>query len=64
MAAVPQHSARLWRMDFAVPVTRGAGARWTVRFSNGDRTAFVFRTPRDVEQARETTVPSSIFAWP
>lgn len=64
MAAVPQHSARLWRMDFAVPVTRGAGARWTVRFSNGDRTAFVFRTPRDVEMARETTVPSSIFAWP
>jgi len=64
MAAVPQHSARLWRMDFAVPVTRGAGARWTVRFSNGDRTAFVFRTPRDVELARETTVPSSIFAWP
>lgn len=64
MAAVPQHSARLWRMDFAVPVTRGAGARWTVRFTNGDRTTFVFRTPRDVEQARETTVPSSIFAWP
>jgi hypothetical protein len=64
MAAVPQHSARLWRMDFAVPVTRGAGARWTVRFSNGDRTTFVFRTPRDVEQTRETTVPSSIFAWP
>ena len=64
MAAVPQHSARLWRMDFAVPVTRGAGARWTVRFSNGDRTTFVFRTPRDVELARETTVPSSIFAWP
>jgi len=51
-------------MDFAVPVTRGAGARWTVRFSNGDRTAFVFRTPRDVDLARETTVPSSIFAWP
>ncbi len=64
MAAVPQHSARLWRMDFAVPVTRGAGARWTIRFTNGDRTTFVFRTPRDVDLARETTVPSSIFAWP
>jgi hypothetical protein len=64
MAAVPQRSARLWRMDVAVPVTRDAGARWTVRFSNGDRTAFVFRTPRDVDLARETTVPSSIFAWP
>jgi len=64
MAAVPQHSARLWRADLAVPVTRGANARWTLRFTNGDRTAFVYRAPRDVERARETTVPSSIFAWP
>jgi len=64
MAAIPQRSARLWRADFAVPVTRGAGARWTIKFTNGDRTSFVFRTPRDVERARETTVPSSIFAWP
>jgi hypothetical protein len=64
MAAVPPRSARLWRADLAFPVTRGANARWTLRFTNGDRTAFVFRTPRDVESARETTVPSSIFAWP
>jgi hypothetical protein len=64
MAAVPQHSARLWRADIAVPVTRGANARWTLRFTNGDRTSFVYRTPRDVDRARETTVPSSIFAWP
>lgn len=64
MAAIPQHSARLWRADFAVPVTGGANARWTIKFTNGDRTSFVYRTPRDVERARETTVPSSIFAWP
>jgi len=64
MAAIPQHSARLWRADFAVPVTGGANARWTIKFTNGDRTSFGYRTPRDVERARETTVPSSIFAWP
>ena len=64
MAAVPPRSARLWRADLAFPVSRGANARWTLRFTNGDRTTFVFRAPRDVESARETTVPSSIFAWP
>jgi hypothetical protein len=64
MAAVPPRSARLWRADLAFPVTRGANARWTLRFTNGDRTTFVFRAPRDVESARETTVPTSIFAWP
>jgi hypothetical protein len=64
MAAIPQRSARLWRADLAVPVTRGANARWTIKFTNGDRTSFVYRTPRDIERARETTVPSSIFAWP
>ena len=64
LAAVPTRSARMWRADLAFPVTGGANARWTLRFTNGDRTAFVFRAPRDVEAARETTVPSSIFAWP
>lgn len=64
LAAVPRRSARLWRLDLAVPVTSGAGSRWTLRFSNSDRTAFAFRTPRDVEAGREMTVPSSIFAWP
>ena len=64
MAAVPQRSARLWRADLAFPMNGDARGRLTLRFTNGDRTAFVFRAPRDVESARETTVPSSIFAWP
>ena len=64
MAAIPPKSARVWRADFAVPLSSGANARWTVSFTNADRTAFVFRNPRDVAAAREITVPSSIFAWP
>ena len=64
LAAVPPRSARLWRADLAFPVTSGANARWTLKFSNGDRTAFVFRSPRDIADTREITAPSSVFAWP
>ena len=63
-ASVPPRSARVWRADLAFPVSRGARAGWTLRFSNLDRTAFTFRDARDVAAGRELTVPSSIFAWP
>ena len=64
LAAVPARSARLWRADLAVPLNRGAGASVTLKFTNADRTAFVFRDARDVASGRELTLPSSIFAWP
>jgi hypothetical protein len=64
LAAIPPKSARLWRADLAFPVSSGANARWTLTFTNADRTAFVFRNARDVAEGREITVPSSIFAWP
>jgi len=64
LATVPPRSARLWRADVAFPLSSGANARWTIKFTNADRTQFVFREPRDVEVGRELTVPSSIFAWP
>ena len=64
LAAIPPQSARVWRADLAFPVTGGANARWTLSFTNADRTAFVFRNARDVAEGREITVPSSIFAWP
>ena len=64
LAAVPRHSARMWRADFAVPLNKGAGAGFTLRFTNVDRTAFVFRDARDVAKGRDLTMPSSIFAWP
>jgi hypothetical protein len=64
LAAIPPRSARVWRADLAFPLSSGANARWTVSFTNADRTAFVFRNARDVAEGREITVPSSIFAWP
>jgi hypothetical protein len=64
LAAIPRRSARVWRADFAIPVNKGANAGFTLRFTNADRTAFVFRDARDVAKGRELTMPSSIFAWP
>ena len=64
LAAVPPRSGRMWRVDFALPLGSGAGSRWTVTVSNADRSGFVFREPNDVSDAREPTVPRSIFAWP
>jgi hemolysin activation/secretion protein len=64
LAAVPPRSARLWRADVAFPLGPGAGSRWTLRFTNGDRTTFEFRTPTDVADRRALTVPTSLFAWP
>jgi len=64
LGAAPIHSARMWRVDFALPLSSGANSRWTVKVSNIDRTQFVFREARDVFVGRELTVPSSIFAWP
>jgi hypothetical protein len=64
LASAPPRSARLWRMDVAFPLSKGANAAWTIGFTNADRTQFVFREARDVAESREVTVPSSIFAWP
>lgn len=64
LANLPAHSPRTWRADLAVPVGPGAGARWTLKFSNSDRTRFVFNEPRDVREGRELSVPASLFAWP
>jgi hypothetical protein len=64
LAAVPSHSARLWRADLAVPFDTHAGARWTIRFSNVDRTAFEYRNSADIADRRSLTVPTSLFRWP
>ena len=64
LAAAPMRSARMWRVDFALPVTGGAGAPFTVRFSNIDRTVFEYRPPSDVRDRRALTVPTSLFSWP
>jgi hypothetical protein len=62
LASVPPRSARLWRLDVALPVN--GPHRLEMRIVSNDQTSFFWREPDDVLLAREKTVPSSIFNWP
>ncbi|HZI40044.1 MAG TPA: hypothetical protein VFD67_00030 [Gemmatimonadaceae bacterium] len=64
LASVPPRSARLWRLDIALPINPAGGRRLEFRIVSSDQTSFFWREPDDVQIAREKTVPSSIFNWP
>ncbi|HYX81388.1 MAG TPA: hypothetical protein VE714_03280 [Gemmatimonadales bacterium] len=64
LGAVPPRSARLWRLDVAFPLNPDGRRLVELRIVSSDRTAFFWREPRDVQHARERTVPTSIFSWP
>jgi hypothetical protein len=66
LAAYPTRSKRLYRVDLAIPVTRGGEGegRIEVRFSSEDRTTRFWEEPYDVSRARTGAVPSTLFAWP
>ena len=63
LAALPPQSQRLWRLDFAVPVSPDAHARWEVRLT-GTWTRRFWREPDDVARGRSGAAPSAIFTWP
>ncbi len=64
LAAVPIRSARLWRLDLAVPLQGPSAGRVEFGFSNGDRTSVFWREPPDIATMRGRAVPASVFAWP
>lgn len=66
LAAFPSRSRRIYRLDVAVPVRRGAarGAGIEFRFSSDNPTAQFWREPADVAAARLAPVPSTLFSWP
>ncbi|MBL0937310.1 MAG: hypothetical protein IBJ03_00335 [Gemmatimonadaceae bacterium] len=64
LAAVPPRSRRLWRVDFAVPVSNDPLKRFEIRFTGLDRSRNFWRDPQDVAASRERTAPTSIFTWP
>jgi hypothetical protein len=67
LAAYPSHSKRLYRADFAFPLSASvpSGARRIeVRFSSADRTQGFWIEPSDVSRARTGVEPSRLFAWP
>jgi hypothetical protein len=63
LGAVPPNSHRLWRLDFIVPVSPDAHARWEVRLT-GTWTRTFWREPDDVGRGRAGAAPSTIFVWP
>jgi hypothetical protein len=63
LVAVPPQSKRLWRLDFAVPVSPDAHARWEIRFTTVWAGGF-WSEPSDVTRARAGAAPSLVFAWP
>jgi hypothetical protein len=63
LAAVPPQSKRLWRLDFAVPVSPDAHARWEIRLTSVSVRGF-WSEPKDVAQVRAGAAPSLIFTWP
>lgn len=64
LAAVPAHSARLWRVDVAMPLQGAHAGRLEIGFSNRDHTSVFWRESADIAPMRGRTVPSSVFAWP
>jgi len=64
LAAVPVHSKRLWRMDFAFPVTRDPNAHFQVRFASTNGAQVFYIQPRDIALARTQSVPTQIFDYP
>jgi len=63
LVAAPPQSKRLWRLDFAVPVSPDAHARWDLRLTTVWVGGF-WTEPRDVAQLRAGAAPSLIFSWP
>jgi hypothetical protein len=64
LAALPPRSRRLWRVDFALPVSSDPQRRFEVRFSSIDRSRLFYNEPMDVQSSRERTAPNSLFTWP
>jgi hypothetical protein len=64
LGSVPPRSARLWRLDIALPLNPRGPRRLELRILSTNQTSFFWREPDDVQLARERTVPSSIFNWP
>ena len=64
LGAVPARSARMWRLDVAMPLDGPALNRITLGLTRGDRSAVFWREPGDLASTRGPTVPSSVFAWP
>jgi hypothetical protein len=65
LAAVPAQSQTTWRVDFAAPLDRGAGAHRSleIRFVSENRARSSLRQADDLSRARAGTAATNIFSW-
>ena len=64
LAAIPPRSRRIWRLDFALPLKRTAGAEFGIRLTNEDRTRTFWNEPNDVRRNREKSGLATAFVVP
>ncbi|MFL5608917.1 MAG: hypothetical protein ACJ8AD_20845 [Gemmatimonadaceae bacterium] len=64
LAAYPTGSKRLYRVDVGIPLARGGGGKFEVRFSSEDATQRFWREPDDVLRSRIGGLPSTMFSLP
>ncbi|MGH7714008.1 MAG: hypothetical protein ACREOG_22200, partial [Gemmatimonadaceae bacterium] len=62
--AIPPRSQRLWRAEFALPLSRGAGGRFELRLSSADRTPRWWVEPYDLRRSGRRTALGDLFSWP
>lgn len=64
LAAVPVRSARLWRIDLAIPSTGGGIRHWEVRVSRASPRSPATEQSSPLDAMRARAVPGSVFRWP
>lgn len=64
LGAMPVRSARLWRVDLAIPSMGGGVRAWEVRVSRAGPYSVSREEPSPVKQMRARSVPGSVFLWP
>ena len=62
--AIPPRSQRLWRAEFAVPLSQGAGGGFEVRLSSADRTPRWWHEPHDLRRSGRRSPLGDVFSWP
>jgi hypothetical protein len=62
--AIPPRSRRMWRAEFAVPLTKGGGGKFEVRLSSVDRTPHWWVEPNDLRRSGRRTPLGDLFGWP
>ncbi len=63
LASYPSGGKRIYRIDFAVPVTGEHYSKYEIRFSVSDRTRTFWREPNDIATARTGAVPRNLGGW-